>query len=297
MKKAESILRTLITAISRLAGWLPRTVTVETGAALGIFLYHTLSKRRRIAERNIKCTVGTNWNRSLVRQVARSAFGNLGRTLAEFLAFPSLNTEIVNQLVTIQGREHFDRALEQGKGAILLTAHLGNWEMLGASLGILGYPLVGINKRQKGEFAEIINEYREMTGLTMIYKGLSIRAAIRCLKDNNILGILTDQGGGQVVDLLGRKTPFPQGAARFARKLGCPILPTFIRRGPDTPLQHIIEICPPLVVQRTKNSDDDIVITTQLCADALSKQISAYPDQYFWLHRIWKDLVTVRKRY
>ena len=176
-----------------------------------------------------------------------------------------------------------------------MTAHLGNWELLGASLGTLGYPLDGINKRQKGGFAEIINEYREMTGTRMIYKGISLREAVRCLKDNHILGILTDQGGGQVVTLLGRKTPFPQGAARLSLKLNSPILPTFIRR--EDNLRHILTVYPPLAFHRTNDTAADIIALTQQCADILSEKITADPEQYFWVHRIWKDVVGIRNRY
>jgi len=226
-----------------------------------------------------------------IKKIANGCFQHFGKSLVEVMQFPKLTLQKINQFVTFSGREHLDAALAKGKGVIILTAHFGNWELLGASLTLNGYPLNVIARPvRKERLEEILRAYREAVGMRVIYnRGTSVKQTLRCLKNNEMLGILPDvdtKVGGVFVDFFGRLAYTPYGPVALALKTQASLLPTLIVRQPDDTHRVVIE--KPLELQLTGRKDVDVTVNTQLFTKVIESYIRKYPTQWIWMHARWK---------
>jgi len=157
--------------------------------------------------------------------VIDGVFANLGQSLMEILYTPRLNKDCISRYVTLDQPDILERALEENKGVIALTGHLGNWEWMGASLALYGYPATTIVKNQPNDsVTRFLNENRERMGLEVFARGGNeMIIAARALKKKKILGFLADQDGGfdgVPQEFLGQLASTPRGIALFAR-LSC----------------------------------------------------------------------------
>jgi KDO2-lipid IV(A) lauroyltransferase len=214
----------------------------------------------------------------------------MGKNVMEFMQFPRLPPEKIHQFVTFEGRAHIDRALAQGNGAIILTGHVGNWELLAASLVANGYPLSAIARQLRSKRLDaLVRAYRKKAGYSSIDRDKSVRSALRCLKRNELLGILADvdtRTEGIFVDFFGRPAYTPYGPVAIALKTGAALLPTFIIRQPDESHRVIVE--PPLSLQQSGNPQHDLVVNTQKFTKVIESYVRRYPEQWIWMHERWK---------
>lgn len=208
----------------------------------------------------------------------------------EFLQLPSMSPETICQLVTFKGREHIDKALTQGRGAIILTAHFGNWELLGARILVSGYTIRGITRQLRSKRLDaIVSSYREKVGWQGIDRDRSVREVLRCLKRNELIAILADvdtRTRGIFVDFFGRPAYTPYSPVALALKTGAAILPTFIIRQPDDSHHAVIEA--PLFLQRSGDKEQDLLVNTQRFTKVIESYIRRYPEQWIWMHERWK---------
>lgn len=167
----------------------------------------------------------------------REVFRNFGRYLVEFCWMKQhVNQKFVESNCSCQGLEHLDHALKQNKGAILLTAHIGNWEMGAAVLGVIGYPLTVIAlTHPHSKVNDFFNEQRNYKGNNVVPMRHAARSCIKALQDNQLVALIADRdfsGNGLMMSFLGRQVSIPKGAAIMALKTGAPIIPAFfLRRG------------------------------------------------------------------
>lgn len=136
-------------------------------------------------------------SREEAERIMTDVFRNLGQSLMEILYTPNLNPENIRDYVTLDHPERLDEAMKEDKGVIVLTAHMGNWEWLGA-LAIYGYPATTIVKNQANDaVTRLLNENRESMGLEVFARGGNeMIIAARALKRKKLLGFLADQDGG-----------------------------------------------------------------------------------------------------
>ncbi len=223
-------------------------------------------------------------------QLARRCFHNMGKNLMEFMQLPGTSPEQIHRLVTFEGREHIDRALAQGEGAIILTAHFGNWELLGASILANGYTIRGITRQLRSKRLDaIVSTYREKVGWQGIDRDRSVREALRCLRRNELIAILADvdtRTQGIFVDFFGRPAYTPYGPVALALKTGAAILPTFIIRQPDDSHRAVVEA--PLSLQQSGDKEQDLLVNTQRFTKVIESYIRRYPEQWIWMHERWK---------
>lgn len=280
-----------ILACCALVDWLHRrhrSAFLGLGRMIGDLIFHFVRKRRTVVMANIRATVGRDWGPERTRAVAREVYRNLALNLLEFMTLPFMTRDRINSIVRPHGLDVFLKHSSDGRGSILLTAHVGNWEYLGAWLGLNGYPINAVNKKQKGIFADIVSEFRETVGMKLVFKGSLLKAAVNCLKQGEILGLLADQGAGRVVDFLGRRTSMPYGAAMFSRKFGAPVIPTFSVRLHDG--THRAFCLPEVEMTRTGDAEADFLENTRRISRVLGEVITRHPEHWFWLHKMWKDL-------
>jgi len=255
-------------------------------AALLVFF---TPRRQVIAEQNIRQALGEGISDQRVREIRRKCVRNLTRAMLTMLRLPAMSREEIIERVSAKGWEHLEAALARGKGVLVITAHLGNWELLGARIAAQGYPVVVVARdAAHTATAGVVNLARESTGIRVIARE-DVRAMLRALRANAILGILPDQHvaeGGIVADFMGRPAMTATGPANLGARTGCAVVPAFCCYDPDGSTQ--IEILPPLDLVDSGDREHDLITNTQLINDAIGHYIRKCPDQWLWLHRRWK---------
>lgn len=273
--------------LTGLASVVPFPVAQRMGAALGDFIYYASSRYRKVAIRNLTAAYDGKMSASDIRSTARQVFRHFARGAVEFFYLLKLKPEELDRLVDLSGMEHLDAALAQGNGAILLTGHLGHWEMLARRAAVAGYKINVIARNSDDvTMTGIARKIREDSGYKVL--GRNAREALKCLKNNEILGILPDQNtaGGVFVYFFGRPVATAEGPAVFSLKTGAPILPTFARRGPDG--KYHAMVYPPIAVKLTGETDKDVWLLTQALTSRIEEEIRKDPTQWLWLHDRWK---------
>ena len=247
--------------------------------------------RMEMAKANIMECLGVDEKRATV--IAEDSMRRFGRMVVEVLRFPLLNDKTINDVVKIEGLEYLEAAYQENKGVIMATGHYGNWELLGATVALHGYPMLSIARKQNNSHMDkFINEYRQMVGQKIAYNkgGKDLLSISRMLKEKHLLGILYDQDtndGGVEVDLFGKKSLFPLGVAALSRIYGSPILPIFTHNNEDGTCT--VKIYPPLYTPKTKDKEEDFYIVTKKLVTILEHEIIRDPAMWFWTHDRWKD--------
>ncbi len=269
--------------LPRLIGVLPEPWGRGLCAAVGWAGHLLVARDRRLARGNLG-RVHPEWPDRRIRREARRVFVEIGRNVYDFVRYPSLSTEARTKLVTIDGREHLDAAVAGGRGAIIVTGHLGSWEVLAAALVHEGYPVRALARPlREPRLDRALAEHRRRMGVrTLSSESLPI-GALRHLRRGGFLGVLADQRikrGGVTVEFLGQTTPMTDGPARLAAASGAPVIPLGIRRLPDD--THRVTVLPPLP------PESDARRATQTIAHALEELIRQAPEQWIWIHPRWE---------
>jgi KDO2-lipid IV(A) lauroyltransferase len=237
----------------------------------------------------IRCSKILGCSLEVAREVVAKSYINLGRSVVEFLNLAKIGKRI-DEIVSVHDIENLNDALACGRGVILLTAHLGNWELAAAYLGIKDYPMRAIGAEQRdARITKLISDIRASCGVETIGKGFDLRGAIRCLQEGNILGVLLDQDAkdkGIITPFLGQPASTPYGPVKLAMKMRSPIVPLFIVRRKDN-IHHDLYFLPSLEERVKDFYDRPIEENVRLCNDILSDWISRHPEQWLWLYPRW----------
>lgn len=217
-------------------------------------------------------------------------YANLGMNLVEVARLAGGRPDELEKRVTVEGVEYAREAHAQGKGILILTAHLGNWDLLGMYTPKLGYPLTIISKNVKDPAVnEMWMNLRKEYGVNIVPAHNSYRDCLRVLRRNELLGFILDQNRprdeGIFVDFFGRPASTTPGLAYLAAQTKAPVLPVFIERtGPTTHTIHAYPALPP-----PPNRDQPAIHdATQQYTRIIEDEIRKYPDQWTWIHRRWK---------
>jgi KDO2-lipid IV(A) lauroyltransferase len=280
----------LLRAGSGLAARLPRAVSYRLASALSGIAFLVMSDKRRGASENISRVIRKHPESPEVRALARRMFRSYALYWADFFGLNGRIRGKVHEIVRTEGLEHLKEALRGGKGALLVTAHLGNWDMGGAALVETG-ELPGLSAivepvTQRAS-EKTVTSMRERRGIKVIPLGRPLGIA-RALRRNEVVLVVGERlidGEGVEVDFFGEKTLFPRGAAYWSAKLGAPILPGFCIRQPDGTFVSHIEA--PLTLPVEGDRGDDEAAHTQQLASIIEKYIARYPEQWCMLQPIW----------
>ena len=286
----------LILNAARCSSFLLRLLPVEaalwTGRRIGDAVFF-FSKRRSIAIRNLRAAFASEVPPQKIERIARDSFRTMAMSAVELLRFPSVDETYIRQNLNILGRHHYESMLQGGQGAIFLTGHFGNWEILNLASSLLGRPVAALARKQKHPRSdEYLNRLRASHGNQMILKGMPVRELIRALRDNKIIGILSDQDGGKngaKVSFFGRTSSTPRGAAAFALRTRTPIFPVFVVRE-GVSARHCIEVEAPLLMPGAEVAQEEAERDLlQQFAEVLESKIRKSPSQWLWAHRRWKS--------
>ncbi|MDP3284837.1 MAG: hypothetical protein Q8M56_10460 [Desulfobacterales bacterium] len=270
---------------------IPKNVLCFWGKILGALIYYLDIPHRRIVTRNLKFAY-PEWADDLICRVSRKIFQNLGITILEILQMAFFSKEDFLEKIRIRGEEHLLNAVECGKGVIIISAHLGNWEA--ASLFApcyFGYPVTVVARNiESGIVNKRIIKLRSRFGNSVIDKEGALPEMMQTLRSGKILALLIDQGTtiseGVELTFFSKKVTVTPAAAMLALRCKSPVLPVFCVREEDYKLTIIIE--PPVQLVRTNDLRDDLKTNTQIMTDVIEKAVRKYPDQWLWLHKRWK---------
>ena len=264
--------------VSKIFCLLPRSLGMAFGSLLGrVAPLFVEEWRMKMAAANVQECLGVSPEEA--RKIARQSVVKFGRMIVEVLRFPLLNRDTIHSVVKTDGLEYLEEAYAKGKGALMCTGHFGNWELLGATVALHGYPMLSIARKQNNSAMDrFINEYREIVGQKVAYNQgkEGILAMGRYLKEKHLLGILYDQDTndtGVKTVLFGKEVITPAGPAVFSRTFGCPILPIFMHYDEDGSCRA--KIYPPLYAEKTKDKDRDLSRVTEKMMAILEQEIRA----------------------
>ena len=286
--RAEAgLARLLIAALSRL----PERSALAAGA-LGGRAALRLSRRHRERARSNVRIVYPEWSDERVDGLLRANFAELGRIAAEWARHPRLSPEQLQARIEFHGLEHLEKALQRGRGAIVVTAHYGHWELIPSALR---FRLPQVEVTPTGRtlvnpwVQAMVASRRNLGGGFVLERDTT--EIIRALRRNAAVGILVDlrrsrKRGGILVPFLGRRAWTPHGPATIARRTGAAVIPAFTRRSQG--LHHRIELLPELEQPRGPDLHADTAAATTALNDALGRFILAEPSSWLWVHRRWR---------
>ena len=261
------------------------------GRVLGMLMYGIDLRHRRIVRRNLKF-VYPEWSTEQVKEISKHIFQNLGINILEICQMTCFSSDDILDKVKIRGEEHLFNAMHNNKGTILITAHLGNWEIVPLFWPLyFKTPLTVVARQIQNKIINrCIHGLRTRFGSRVIYKDVALPEMTRTLRQGKILAILIDQG---IKSSLGVKIKFfnkfvtaTPAAALLAIRCKSPVLPGCCTRNADG--SFTISIEPPLVLKRTDDLGSDLKTYTQIMTDAIEKAVRKYPEQWFWVHKRWR---------
>ena len=285
---AERILKMGVALI----GVMPLRLLHVVGKRLALLLFFLWRKRRRVIIENLKLAFGPRLDKKEIKRLYGGIVTNIGKGVMEDLKSPSLSDQYFSD-IEVMGLNHLKDAADQGKGVIAVSAHLGNFPLIGRKLFLLGYRFNYIIRDPHNRLGVKLFEWIvEREGVNLIPdkpKNLCLKKSIECLKNGEILYILSDisaVSGGIYVDFFGHEVPTFKGPVTLSLRSGAPILPMFIIWDSDGRQKIIIDV--PISIIREGRIEDVIYKNTSLIAKIVENYIRRYPTQWWWVHRRWK---------
>jgi KDO2-lipid IV(A) lauroyltransferase len=265
--------------------------------------YIFADKDRAAVKANLKTIFPEKSDRK-IRQIRIRMFRNFAKYLVDFFRYEKIDKEYIKNNLKVENLHYFEEALSLGKGIIVLSAHLGNWELGGVLISLLGYDLwvVALEHKYK-KINDFFNAQRKSKGIKVIPFNKAVRQSINILKENRLLALVGDKDftkeGGIVINFFGKATSFPKGPAALSLKTGAAIIPGFMIRNEDD--SFTLKIHPPInsilreeKLQRldiknsfTKMSEKDLQELTNRYKVIIEDYIKKYPEQWYMFREFW----------
>ncbi len=272
-------------------GRVPLAVTRCIASNLGILAMALNPRDRRRSRENLRIAF-PDLDQTGIRRLLRANAKHIGTLAAEVAWLAQASPDAILDLCTATGADHLWRAIDTGPGAVLITGHCGNWELLNAWLGASGIPMtIAVRDIYDPRLDAMATELRERFGPQVVPRGAKAgRHLMSALAHRRVIGLLIDQDirdiPGVFVPFFGRPAWTPSGAASLALHKRHPVVPAFSHRRPDG--RHVIEIHPPLPLPTSGSKNDMITELTAASTATIERQIRNHPAQWVWMHRRWR---------
>ncbi len=282
-------------AMIRILGILPRNVAVKLSIGIMRTLPYILKDLRRTCVINLKIAFPEKTETER-HEILRGTFDNLGRVLGELSQFHKFTkvklAELIDFELDVESKALYARNKAEGRGVLITTGHLGNWEMLVLGFAALYEPIRYLARPlDNPKIDDMLNGLRTRFGNNPINKTNSAMLAIKTLRDGGILGILSDVNAhpkeGVFVPFFGVQACTTSGAAMLAIRANAFIYPTFCIWDKEIKRYRFVHGSL-LEPAHTGDRKQDIVKTTADFTAEIEKVIRAYPDQWMWIHKRWK---------
>jgi len=271
---------------------LPRSAARAVGASLASLVASVAGKLTRTGHQNLALAF-PNLTPAERQQTLATTYRNLGWQLAEFCQMSKYTADFAQRKVMrYQGLENFTAAQAKGKGVLVLTGHLGAWELSSFVHSLLGRPMGMVIRRLDNPLVDtLVNNIRCQHGNRVLHKDDFARGLISAMHKNEAVGILMDTNmtppQGVFVPFFGIPACTASGLARVARKTGAAVVPGFLLWEPSEN-RYVLRFGEELQLQITADTEADAIANTALFTRTIESYIRQYPDQWLWLHRRWK---------
>lgn len=281
------MLRVLVFAIQLI----PRRVGLGIARMAGRTAFAMLGKHRQPTLDHLSYAYGDSKSPQELKAIGRGVFENMAMTLVDLMYFPTFHREDVVNLVEKQCQEDsIEKLVAQGSGVLVITGHIGNWELLAAYYAIRAYDGAVVARRSRFERNnELLMRSRASVGVETIYRDQSPKLILGVLKRKGILGMLADQDVDSVegifIPFFGHEAYTPVAPAKIAIASKTPIVPAFmIRDG----LKYKLYMEEPIHPNPHNSKEDEIKRITRQWSDLVERYIKRFPDQWVWMHPRWK---------
>ena len=275
----------------RVLGVLPRGLAREIGAAVGALAFRGLGRLRKVGLRNLALAFPEKTEAER-EAILRLVYRNLGYLLAEFCEMPGYTAEGASRFIRYEGLENYLRARDKGKGVLVLTGHLGAWELSSFYHSLMVMPMGMVIRRLDNPLVDaFVNRVRCMHGNRVIHKDDFARGLIASMRAGETVGILMDTNmtppQGVFVPFFGVEACTASGMARIALKTGAAVVPGFLLWH-ETEKKYVLRFGEELEVVNTGDAEADAVANTARFTAVMEAYIRQYPEQWLWMHRRWK---------
>jgi KDO2-lipid IV(A) lauroyltransferase len=282
---------TVVRVLMIVARTVARSHALRLFGAAGLLARRVLRAERILTEVNLSLAL-PEYSRNEVRKLGRRVWVDLGRNCVDALRLPYLSWHDLPGFVEVQGLTRFEEILSRGRGVLVVTGHIGCWELLTAYFSMLGYP-VGVTTRplQDARLEKLIDGLRRSKGIRTFSGASSEEAAYACLKRGHILAVLIDRDTsvkGVFCDFFGQPAFTPVYAAVLALRAAAPIVPMAIHLRDDG--LQVIRLAEPIEPAGDPDSESDVRSVMQRCTKAIEVLIRLQPTQWVWMQERWKTV-------
>lgn len=275
----------------RLLGALPRGMARAVGSAIGGLAYGVLGRLRSVGLRNLALALPEKVAAERER-ILRTEYRNLGWLLAEFCLMQGYTAERASRFIRYEGLDNYLRARERGKGVLVLTGHLGAWELSSFYHSLMGYPMGMVIRRLDNPLVDrFVNHVRCLHGNRVIHKDDFARGLIASMRAGETVGILMDTNmtppQGVFVPFFGVQACTASGMARVAAKTGAAVVPGFLL-WEESEQKYVLRFGEEMPVVTTGEAELDALVNTEAFTTKIEEYVRQYPEQWLWMHRRWK---------
>jgi KDO2-lipid IV(A) lauroyltransferase len=266
---------------------LPFELAFYLSAKLGVFVGMILGIRKKVAHSQLRKSFPT-MSEQEIKKILIRMYENIGYQSIEFFLGDKKN---LLKKITPKGFQYLIEAYKKNKGVIVVSGHFGNWEMAGEFIASKGIRIGAIVKRQRNPYVnEYIEKRRKDSKIHLIYKKRSFRGIVKELKNGAAIAFLSDQSAnrqGIQLNFLGRKASVNIGAAKLALKFSVPIVFCYSLREPDNSLS--LHFHKPIFIEELDENQKNIKYITQTLNNEIENVVKEHPENWFWVHKRWKN--------
>ncbi len=272
-----------------IASLLPRSIGYQISKVISSICFTISKKDKDTLLYNLYPVIK---DRKKAIKLSKEAVNNFAYYLVDFLRYNKFNRNFVDKYVEISGLENLDQAHAKGKGVIAITAHIGNYELAGAVIALLGYPLsVVALPHKKKKVNDFFNGNRLRVGIKVIPTGIAVKGCVSVLRKGEVLAILGDKSfssSGRNIEMFSKSAVIPRGASFFALKTGAEIIPSFLVRRKKFFYNLIFE--KPIKFDKGSACPEKEIL--EQYTEILGKYIKKYPGQWYMFEKYWVDAST-----
>ena len=287
----EELEYALVWALVKLLGVLPRRTARAVGAGVGWAAYLLLGRLRKTGLRNLELAFPEKSPAERERTLRR-LYRNLGWLLGEFCKMPGYTRENTRRFLRYEGLDNYLAARERGKGVLIVTGHLGAWELSSYYHSLMGYPMsIVIRRLDNAKVDRLVNAMRCLHGNRVLHKDDFARGLLAAMRHGETVGILMDTNmtppQGVFVPYFGRLACTASGLARVALKTGAAVLPGFMV-WEETEQKYVLRFGEEISLVETGDDEADAITNTARFTTVIEDFVRRYPEQWLWVHRRWK---------
>jgi len=274
-----------------LLGRAPRGVARCMGAAVGWFAWVVLGRLRRVGRQNLQMAFPEK-SAAERERILRRLYRNLGWQLAEFCQMRGYTAQRASRFIRYEGLENYLAAKAKGSGVLVVTGHLGAWELSSFYHSMMGHPMGMVIRRLDNALVDrLVNGIRCMHGNTVFHKDDFARGLLSAMRAGETVGILLDTNmtppQGVFVPFFGVQACTGAALARVALKTEAAVLPGFLL-WQESEQRYVLHFGEEIALVRTGDAEQETVANTALFTQAIESYVRRYPEQWLWVHRRWK---------